>query len=116
LLTGAIGALVTGIFSIPMRLMTAGAGAGILEQLQSTMDQLPNLPPETRQMIESFAARGDMGAALMIVGFLFTLVVFSLFAMIGGAIGVAIFEKRKPGSAPPDIAQYQPPPPPPDVV
>jgi hypothetical protein len=113
LLTGVIGALITGIFSIPMHLMASRGGAGVLEQLNAMMDQLPNLPPETRQMFESFAARGDMGAALMIVGFIFTLVIYSLFAMVGGAIGVAIFEKRKPGSEQPDIAQYQPPPPPP---
>jgi hypothetical protein len=40
--------------------------------------------------------------------------------MIGGAIGIAIFEKRKPGSAPGNPPPYLPPtgapPPPPDGV
>ena len=75
------------------------------------MDQLPNVPPETRQMIESLASRGDMDIAIMLVGMLFTLVVFCIFGMVGGAIGVAIFEKRKPGSAPPEIRTINRPPP-----
>jgi hypothetical protein len=116
LLTGVIGAIVAALFTIPLHLLTLKGGMGVLEQMRSTMDQMPTMPPETRQMIESILNRGDMGFAIMIVGFIFSLVVFSLFAMIGGAIGVAIFEKRKPGAPPVDMPQYHPPidlPPPP---
>jgi hypothetical protein len=125
LVTGVIGALVTGLFSIPLHLMTSRAGIGVMGQLKETMDQLPNVPPETRQMIESLAERGDMNVAFFIFGMVAMLIVYSLFAMIGGTIGVAIFEKRKPGSPQADIPQYQPPidlppspppPPPPDGV
>jgi hypothetical protein len=41
------------------------------------------------------------------------LLVFCLFAMAGSAIGVALFEKRKPGSPAVDLPPYQPPDPPP---
>jgi hypothetical protein len=109
LLTGAIGAVVSALFTIPLHMLTLKGGIGILEQMRSTMDQMPTMPPETRQMIESIFSRGDMGVAIMIVGFLFSLVVFSIFAMVGGAIGVAIFEKRKPGAPPVEGPQYQPP-------
>ncbi len=113
LFAGIIGTVVMGLFSIPLHLLSTRAGGGILEQLKGTMDQLPNVPPETRQMIESLASRSDMNTAIMLAGMLVTLVIFCIFGMAGGAIGVAIFEKRKPGSAPPEISHYQPPPPPP---
>lgn len=117
LFAGAIGAVVTGLFSIPLHLMTGGGG--IMEQLKETMDQMPNVPPETRELMQSLASRSDMNTVFMIAGMLFTLIVFCIFGMVGGAIGVAIFEKRKPGSAPPEVPQYQPPvppPPPPDAL
>jgi uncharacterized membrane protein len=122
LITGIIGAIVSTLFSIPLRLMTNSAGMNIMGQLKRTMDQLPNVPPETRQMIENLAARGDLGVAFFLFGAIFTLVLYSVVAMIGGAIGVAIFEKRKAGFAPDNGQQYQPPsnnlpppPPPPDA-
>jgi len=119
LFTGIIGAIVTALFSIPLRLMTNKGGMNAIEQLRETLDQLPNMPAETRQMIESLFAQGNMGTAFFIVGLLFMLVLYSLFAMVGGTIGVAIFEKRKPGSGPQEVPPYQPPstlppPPPPD--
>jgi hypothetical protein len=116
LLTGVIGALVGGLFSIPLRLMTNRGSLSGMDQLKEALDQLPNVPPETRQMIESFTARSDMDVVFFIFGMLFILVIYSLFAMIGGTIGVAIFEKRKPGSVPEEVTYYQPPtnlPPPP---
>jgi len=117
LFAGGIGTVVTGLFSIPLNLITGGGR--IMEQLKEITDQMPNVPPETRQLIESLAASGDFETVSMIVGMLFTLIAFCIFGMIGGTIGVALFEKRKPGSSPPEVPQYQPPfppPPPPDAV
>ena len=100
LLAGAIGAVVTGLFSIPLYLMRGGGGA--MQHLKEAMDRMPNVPSETRDLVESLASRSDMNIVFMIFGLLFTFIVFSIFGMVGGAIGVAIFEKRKPGSPPPD--------------
>jgi hypothetical protein len=116
LLTGAIGALVTALFSIPLRLMMNRGGMNTLEQMKKALDQIPNVPPETRQMIESLAARGDMETVMFILSMVFMLILYSLFGLVGGTIGVAIFEKRKPGSAQEAVTYYQPPsdiPPPP---
>ena len=88
----------------------------IAEQMRIGLEQIPNLPPETREAIEAFSNRGDMGVLYFIFALIFTLVIYSLFAMLGGAIGVAVFEKRKPGAAPTDHNSYSPPgnlPPPP---
>jgi hypothetical protein len=117
LLTGAIGALVTALFSIPLYILSHGPGAGFMEQMRQSIDQMPNLPPESRQFMHSLYSGNGMSAVLYAFGFLFMLFVYSLFGMLGGSIGVAIFEKRKPGESPAaDLPPYQPPsgmPPPP---
>ena len=121
LLTGVIGTIVFALFSIPLILMSRG-GSGIMEQLKQAAEQVPNMPPQTREAIASLAAQGGVNTLIYIVGFIVTLVLYSLVAMIGGAIGVAIFEKRKTGSGQPEPPPQQPPadlpppPPPTDAV
>jgi hypothetical protein len=118
LLTGAVGAIVTMLFSIPLQILNH-AGADWAEQMRRSMDQVPNLPPESRQLLESMFVRGGMGVIFYAIGFIFMLFICSLFGMLGGAVGVAIFEKRKPGAPSPDVPTYQPPsgmPPPPPPI
>jgi hypothetical protein len=121
LLTGAIGAVVDTLFTIPIHFALRPFATGFAEQIQQMLDQLPNLPPETRDALRSMFASGrGMGIFFIILGGFFELVVFSVVGMLGGAIGVAIFEKRKPGaepmSQPPSYRPPEdlPPPPPPD--
>jgi len=115
ILTGVIGTIVSALFSIPLFLM-AGGGSGIMQQMKQALEQIPSLPPETRDAVESLMSQGNISTAIFVAGFFFMLVINCLVAMIGGAIGVAIFEKRKSGAVPPEAPQYQPPvdlPPPP---
>jgi hypothetical protein len=120
LLTGVFGTVVSTVISLPLRLMMNTAGMNVMEQMRQALDRVPNMPPETRQIIEKLAASGNMGIAVFIVGILFSLIINCLFAMAGGAIGVAVFEKRKGGPATMDVPPYQPPsnppPPPTDAV
>jgi len=109
LLTGAIGTVVYALFLIPLFLM-AGGESTLMEQMKQAIERVPNLPPEMREGIDSFISGGHISTILYVVGFFFRLLVHCLVAMIGGAIGVAIFEKRKPGTSEPGTAQYQPPP------
>ncbi len=111
LLTGFIGAVVSALFLIPLT-MLAGPGTGIMEQLQQTLKQMPNVPPETREMLESLSSQEGAGAIIYAAGLIFMLVVFCIFAMAGSTIGVALFEKRKPDAAA-GTPPYEPPPPPP---
>ena len=122
LLTGLIGTVVSALFSIPLFLMTSRSG-GLMEQLKQTLEQVPNLPPETRETIASWSSQGNINTIFYVIGFFLMLGINCLVAMIGGAIGVAIFEKRKPGGTAPEPPQYQqppadlpPPPPPTDAV
>jgi MFS superfamily sulfate permease-like transporter len=111
LLTGCIGTFVIALFSIPLQLLMS-PGSGLIDQVRQSMNQIPNMPPETRQAFEALSAHAGIIYAF---GFIFMLGFCCLFGMAGGAIGVALFEKRKPGSG--DTPSYQPPenilPPPP---
>ena len=120
LVTGIIGALVSSLFFMPLFLVANRGGRARL-QVRQTLEQLPNMPPETLERLRAFTARGGLSAFFLAVGFVFMLVTYSVVAMLGGAIGVAIFEKRKPGAGAPNVPAYEPPlnppppPPPPDV-
>jgi hypothetical protein len=117
LLTGAIGAVVDTLFTIPIHLALRPLGMGFTEQMRQAIDQLPNLPPETRDAVLRFLADGrGLGFVIIVMMGFFKLLVYSAVGMLGGALGVAVFEKRKPGTGQP---AYQPPPnlpppPPPD--
>lgn len=121
-LSGAVGAVVTTLFSIPLQLVLSGMGMDMAEQLREALDSVPELAPEARDALAAiFTESGALSAGfLMLTGFI-NLIVFSLVGMLGGAIGVAIFEKRKPGpdyTAPPNISPptpSEPPPPPPPM-
>jgi hypothetical protein len=110
LLAGAIGGAVQTLFSIPLHLMMAGMGTGAAQQILEQI--LPNMPAESRETMRSIiGSTGTFGMVFWILSGIMTLILYSLIGMIGGAIGVALFEKRKPQP----LESYQPPvaPPPP---
>jgi len=115
LLTGVIGAIVTTLFSIPLFLIANKSGANPLEQVRQALERMPNVPPESLDTMKALSQKGSL-EILLFAMFIATLVTYSLVAMLGGAIGVAVFEKRKPVAGPSDIPAYEPPqtPPPPD--
>jgi len=115
LAAGAAGAVVCGLFSIPLQLINTGGGnsAAIAEQVREMMAKNPDLPQEVHRGVEAFLMRGDLMMLIAVFSFLTNIVFFSVFAMLGGAIGVAVFEKRKPGDAP--SSSLIPPQPPSDM-
>jgi hypothetical protein len=98
LLAGLIGGVVAGLLSIPLQAMTSGFQQQIMERILSTN---PDMPAEARDAMERWAT----GSALQTVGALINVVVFTIFGMLGGLLGVAVFKKNAP----------PPPPPPPPV-
>ena len=110
LFAGIIGAFVSVLFLIPLNFLI-GSGMSFTEQARDAIEQIPNIPSETREAMRSLLDRGFIYFLLI-----FELVRSCLFAMLGGAIGVAIFEKRKPGDTPNNHTSYHPPaaPPPPN--
>ena len=113
LMTGAIGAVVETVFSLPLRLMFMRMGPGFAEQMSQAIEQISGLPPETRNTLRSMLGDGSgFGAAFWILGGFLTLVIYAVMGMLGGTIGVALFEKRKPQPPSPEIPppQIEPPP------
>jgi hypothetical protein len=111
LFAGIIGAVVDTLLSIPLHLVLTRMGMGLGEQLRQALGQIPNLPSETRSMLESiFSGQGNIGIVFLIVAGFLKMVIYGIVAMLGGGLGVAIFEKRKLNSG--FGAGQQPPPPP----
>jgi hypothetical protein len=114
LLAGAIGAVVDTLFAIPIHMALRGS-AEMTEQMREWADEIPNLPEQSREILRTITSGGmAVGSFLFVVTAFFKLIVYGAVAMIGGALGVALFEKRKIGTAVADIRPpYEPPPGPP---
>jgi uncharacterized protein DUF5518 len=104
LMAGAIGGVVSGILSIPMQMITGPMQA---EWMDRVLNSNPDIPPEFRDMMMRVAA----GSALHIVAMAVTVVVFTIFGLAGGLLGVAIFKKSAP-PPPPGTVEILPPQPP----
>jgi hypothetical protein len=77
--------------------------------MRETLAGMPDAPPETLEMLEALTSSGNFPALLLVSGLAVSLVLYCLFAMLGGAVGVALLEKRPVGAAVPP----RPPAPPP---
>jgi hypothetical protein len=115
LVTGAIGAVVDTIFSIPLHIALSSAGMGIAQQVRQAAESLPMSPEARQALVGLVSAGGGTGIFFVILSGLFKLVLYGVIATIGGTLGVAIFEKRKPG-VPPVPPTPPPPPPGPAVI
>ena len=109
LVTGVIGTLASALFEIPLYLLMNRSGANLMDTLRERIDNFPGIPPETRDLLQKMWNQPDTVALIVVFGFLFMLVLYCLFAVLGATIGVALFEKRKTGAGP-DAAPQDPPP------
>jgi hypothetical protein len=123
LLTGVIGAVVDTAFTVPLHLVMSRFGLNFTEQMREVFDQIPNLPPGTREQFQTLLAGGTFGILMIVISGIFKIFAYGIVGMIGGAVGVAIFEKRRPGTHegpqapyPPPVDLPPPPPPPPPVI
>ncbi len=113
LLTGVIGAIVSTLFGIPIQFLMNRLFADYADQLRQMILDLPNLPSSLREILSSSSNAGLSTISIIGIG-IFNLIVYPLIAMLGGLLGVAIFEKRKiepPPPFPPVPPQYPPAPP-----
>lgn len=100
-LSGIVGAVVYAVVSLPIQLVTGPLQRGMMDGL---LESAADVPPETREMIESLASGG--GAVL--VGFVIMLAVGMVFSPLGGLLGALIFRSTPP-------AESTVPPPPPEL-
>ncbi len=121
LATGAIAAAVDTAFSIPIHFALAGLGVGAPEEMGGLLRRFPDVPAEYAEQLRALLAGGaGISVLLLLAAGLVKLVVYALACMLGGAVGVAIFEKRPPGAGPVPDARYgspgAPPPVPPETA
>ena len=90
--SGLIGAIVATVISIPIYMLTITPQ--VAAEAEQRLREIPNLPPELRDMILRFMSPGfDLSRTLFTL--LINLILFGLFAMIGGIIAIAILSRRR---------------------
>jgi len=93
-LAGIVGAVIYAIIGIPINIAMGPTMRNMMLQLLENAD-----PRQADLMRRQFEAAGDAIAPQIIQGLIGAALLF-VFALIGGLLGVVIFEKRK-GGAPP---------------
>ena len=101
LMAGVIGALIATVISIPLTMMMGPFQQQMIERVLSSN---PDFPQELRGLFET----GAMGVVGMLFSLLFNLVVMSIMGLLGGLLGVAVFQKNPP-PPPPGTVEVLPP-------
>ncbi len=89
LLTGAIGAVVGTIVSIPFAFIGGGFAAA-MEQAMASMPSDVDIPP----FLESAMVSGGVGFVGLVFSLFINLIIYSIFATIGTLIGTALFHGK----------------------
>lgn len=105
LFAGLLGGVIGTLVSIPIDLMMGPVQQRLVERLILSN---PDVPEETRAMVESMAARGVSGI-MIAFRLVFGVVVGAIFGMLGGLLGVAMFKKNLPPPPPPGGMDILPP-------
>ena len=96
---GAIVGLLSGVFGalfstfLGYFFLAIGANPGS-EIIQSILESRADLSPEFEDLLDEIHERGYVSPLFVFIGLLFSLVIDSIFGLIGGIIGAAIFRKR----------------------
>lgn len=87
LMAGASGALISTI-------LTSMITGGVKRQIDQILEYSTKIPPEIQDALIRIQ---EMGGNLffVIVGLVFSLIIFSIFGIIGGVIGVSILKKKQ---------------------
>ena len=91
-LSGIVGAMIGTLISLPFRLMAADGLRSQQQAIEELLNEYPEMEGPIRELILRLVSP-DISFATLLVNFFMNLVVFSLFAMIGGIILVAILKK-----------------------
>ena len=98
LLAGVVGAFVYLVLSIPISILMAP-----MERMwsQRLLEMAGNMPQEFRAIVERLGDRGDapvfaVRVMRLLAGFIFMLIVGSIFSTVGGLLGAVFFRKGLP--------------------
>jgi hypothetical protein len=99
---GAIGAVLASVLGLAFAAMQGLSGAEFLDQLPQA-----DLPPEGAEFIERM--RSLPPSLFFFAPLVIFLLVFPIFGMLGGLLGVAIFKRNAPPPPPPGTIEVLPP-------
>lgn len=106
-IAGLIGTVITWIVGIPLNILTGDLfTAMIINLIARANPEQAEIMRKQMELAQNMPFSQRLPSILL--GMVMGIVLYTLFAVIGGLIGTAIFEKRKGGQAP-----IAPPPPPP---
>jgi hypothetical protein len=92
-LSGAVGAVVGTILQMSFRAIASGLGASEQQQLDQMLQKIGAEGPMRDWILRSMS--GEISTATVAFNFFANLLAFSLFAMIGGILTIALLNKRK---------------------
>jgi hypothetical protein len=90
LLAGVIGGVIAAFLSIPLTMAMGDFQARLMERIA----QNPDMPEETRRMIENFALRTGAVGVMRVLSALIGICIDAVFGMLGGLIGISLFKKK----------------------
>jgi len=94
-IAGAIGAAISLVVGIPISYAMGGTTRNLMLRLMESVN-----PQQAEMMRQQIEASGNSIGAAIINGVILAVLLF-IFSIIGGLIGVAVFEKRKDALPPP---------------
>ena len=94
-IAGAIGAVISFVLGVPIALVMGPTMRNMIVSLMQNVD-----PRQAEMMRQQFEAQGNAVAPLIIQSMIGAALLF-VFAIVGGLLGVVIFEKRKGAPPPP---------------
>jgi hypothetical protein len=96
LLAGIIGAIISGLVGM---LMMSFAGGLWQPEVQRTLEENPDIPPQVRDFMMRVLTGEGVGLLLMLI----YLPIYAIFAMLGALLGLAFFRKKPPVVPPPPV-------------
>jgi hypothetical protein len=104
LFAGMIGGAIAVVLSIPLQYAMGDFQQRFVERMASN----PDVPEQTREMLENLTRRaGGFGVLRLVSGFI-QVCIDAVFGMLGGLLGVALF-KKKDVPPPPGTTEVLPP-------
>lgn len=100
LLAGVIGGVIGTVLSIPIQMMIGPMQQEWMTRIMAGND---DMPPEAREMME----RAMSGSAIRAAGAFLNIITSTIFGMLGGLLGVAIFKRNAPPQ-PPMVIPHDP--------
>jgi len=92
LLAGLIGAVVATVLAIPIQMLMGPFTADMFRQIS---ESAADAPPEVRDFLEQLGG-GGLGAVAIFFGLVVNLIFFSIFGLLGGLLGQALFKSNTP--------------------